>query len=239
MKIVLILLLLCLAPSAQAYVDPGTGMLAIQGLIALVIGVVAFVRNPIQTVRGWLERWRHRNGAGCATPTAGCASTAVPRSATSRTRASRPPFCGTEWPRTCARRSPGAVRMAHAAIPRFAALSVRHPAVGLVRCPVPRRSPPHDRGRRGGTRRRLRARRFGAERGLRRHAAGLLLLRPPLRSSSRQRAPVVGVRAVLPPLHVSARRRTLARGSRGRNLPRPSRRADTGSRRGRCSAPAG
>lgn len=61
MKPALILLLLLLAPSAHAYVDPGTGMLAIQGLIALVIGVVAFVRNPIQTLRGWLHRWRHRN----------------------------------------------------------------------------------------------------------------------------------------------------------------------------------
>lgn len=44
---------------AHAYVDPGTGMLAIQSLIALVIGVVAFVKNPIQTVRRW---WRRLTG---------------------------------------------------------------------------------------------------------------------------------------------------------------------------------
>ena len=53
--------LMLVAPSAQAYIDPGTGMLAIQGLIALVIGVIAFIKHPIQTVRGWVERWRHRN----------------------------------------------------------------------------------------------------------------------------------------------------------------------------------
>jgi prepilin signal peptidase PulO-like enzyme (type II secretory pathway) len=56
---VLVILLTGAAP-AQAYVDPGTGMLAIQGLIALVIGIVAFVRHPIQTVRDWIARWRHR-----------------------------------------------------------------------------------------------------------------------------------------------------------------------------------
>jgi hypothetical protein len=61
MKPVLILLVLLTGTSsAHAYVDPGTGMLAIQGLIALVIGVMAFVRNPIQTMRGWLARWRHK-----------------------------------------------------------------------------------------------------------------------------------------------------------------------------------
>lgn len=55
-----LVLLLAAAGPAQAYVDPGTGMLAIQGLIALVIGIVAFVRHPIQTVRDWIARWRHR-----------------------------------------------------------------------------------------------------------------------------------------------------------------------------------
>lgn len=50
------------AVPAWAYIDPGTGMLAIQGLIALVIGIVAFVRHPIQTVHGWIKRWRHRKG---------------------------------------------------------------------------------------------------------------------------------------------------------------------------------
>lgn len=55
-----LLLLMTGMTSAHAYIDPGTGMLAIQGLIALVIGVLAFVRHPIRTVRDWVERWRRR-----------------------------------------------------------------------------------------------------------------------------------------------------------------------------------
>jgi hypothetical protein len=55
--IALLLVLLGFASPAYAYVDPGTGTLAIQGLIALVIGVIAFVRHPIQTARRWWRRW--------------------------------------------------------------------------------------------------------------------------------------------------------------------------------------
>lgn len=47
------------AAPAFAYVDPGTGMLAIQGLIALVIGVIAFVRHPFQAISRW---WRRLTG---------------------------------------------------------------------------------------------------------------------------------------------------------------------------------
>ena len=35
-------------------------MLAIQGLIALVIGIIAFVRHPIQTLKGWWFRLRKK-----------------------------------------------------------------------------------------------------------------------------------------------------------------------------------
>ena len=52
--------MLSFAPPAYAYVDPGTGMLAIQGLIALVIGIIAFVRHPIQTLKGWWSRLRKK-----------------------------------------------------------------------------------------------------------------------------------------------------------------------------------
>lgn len=52
---------LSLAPAAHAYVDPGTGMMAIQALIALGIGVVAFVRHPIQTLKRWWARLRGRS----------------------------------------------------------------------------------------------------------------------------------------------------------------------------------
>ena len=54
-----LMVLLTSAGAAQAYVDPGAGMLAIQGLIALIVGIIAFVRHPIQTLRHWISRWRH------------------------------------------------------------------------------------------------------------------------------------------------------------------------------------
>lgn len=50
-----------MAPWAHAYVDPGTGMMAIQALIALGIGIVAFVRHPIQTLKRWWDRLRGRS----------------------------------------------------------------------------------------------------------------------------------------------------------------------------------
>jgi uncharacterized membrane protein YjdF len=55
--IVVLLALLAFTSPAFAYVDPGTGMLAIQGLIALVIGVLAFVQHPFQTIGRWWRRW--------------------------------------------------------------------------------------------------------------------------------------------------------------------------------------
>jgi hypothetical protein len=33
--------------NASAYVDPGSGLLIIQGLLALIGGVIVFVKNPI------------------------------------------------------------------------------------------------------------------------------------------------------------------------------------------------
>lgn len=57
------MLTLFAAQPAYAYIDPGTGMLAVQGLIALIIGIVAFVRNPIKTAREWLKRLRKRDDA--------------------------------------------------------------------------------------------------------------------------------------------------------------------------------
>ena len=62
MKSLLLLLALCgFAAPAFAYVDPGTGMLAIQGLIALLIGVLAFVRSPVLTVKRWWNQWRGKH----------------------------------------------------------------------------------------------------------------------------------------------------------------------------------
>lgn len=55
--LVVLLAMLGFASPAFAYVDPGTGMLAIQGLVALVIAVIAFVRHPFQTMGRWWRRW--------------------------------------------------------------------------------------------------------------------------------------------------------------------------------------
>ena len=44
--------------SAYAYVDPGSGMLLWQGLVALIGAVLIFFRNPIQTIKSWIARIR-------------------------------------------------------------------------------------------------------------------------------------------------------------------------------------
>lgn len=50
-----LLTLLPLTP-AYAYVDPGTGLLLMQGLIALVGGVVVFLKNPIAPIKTLIAR---------------------------------------------------------------------------------------------------------------------------------------------------------------------------------------
>ncbi|WP_146183935.1 MULTISPECIES: hypothetical protein [unclassified Limnohabitans] len=49
---------LLLTPSAYAYVDPGSGMLLWQGLVALIGAVLIFFRNPIQVIKSWIARIR-------------------------------------------------------------------------------------------------------------------------------------------------------------------------------------
>jgi hypothetical protein len=52
---------LLLAPSAAfAYVDPGSGMLLWQGLLAAIGAVIVFVRNPIKVVKAFFERLRRK-----------------------------------------------------------------------------------------------------------------------------------------------------------------------------------
>ena len=43
---------------SYAYIDPGSGMLVVQGLIALIGGIIAFWRNPISWFRERLKRKR-------------------------------------------------------------------------------------------------------------------------------------------------------------------------------------
>lgn len=44
--------------NALAYVDGGTGMLLIQGFIALIGGAIFFLKNPIKVIKSWIERFR-------------------------------------------------------------------------------------------------------------------------------------------------------------------------------------
>ncbi len=61
MNAVLTLLIVSLFPSdAFAYIDPGSGMLYWQGLIAVIGGLVMLVRNPIQTIKAWFQRLRRK-----------------------------------------------------------------------------------------------------------------------------------------------------------------------------------
>lgn len=44
------------ASDANAYIDPGSNLLIIQGLLSLIAGFVVFVRNPIQVTRDFLKK---------------------------------------------------------------------------------------------------------------------------------------------------------------------------------------
>lgn len=54
------LLVLCMASSAHAYVDPGTGMLVWQGLIAALGAVIVFFRNPREALKRLIARIKKR-----------------------------------------------------------------------------------------------------------------------------------------------------------------------------------
>lgn len=56
-----LLILLTLMPvSAFAYVDPGSGMLLWQGLLALVGAVIVFARNPVEAIKRLLARFKRK-----------------------------------------------------------------------------------------------------------------------------------------------------------------------------------
>lgn len=46
--------------NAFAYIDPGTGMLLWQGLIAIFGAILIFVRNPIKAIKKWISRIRRK-----------------------------------------------------------------------------------------------------------------------------------------------------------------------------------
>jgi hypothetical protein len=55
------LLLLSTLTDAQAYVDPGSGMLLWQGLLAAIGAVLVFVRKPWQVIKQVVSRTIGRN----------------------------------------------------------------------------------------------------------------------------------------------------------------------------------
>ena len=50
----------CLPAPAFAYIDPGSGMLLWQGLIAGIGVLLMFLRNPWQTIKRLVERFRKK-----------------------------------------------------------------------------------------------------------------------------------------------------------------------------------
>lgn len=57
--VALLLGLVCTGP-AFAYVDPGTGLLLLQGTLALVGGIIFFFRHPVRALRALIDRLRKK-----------------------------------------------------------------------------------------------------------------------------------------------------------------------------------
>lgn len=43
--------------SAHAYIDPGTGLLLLQGVLAGLVSLVVFIRNPIKSIKKFLNKF--------------------------------------------------------------------------------------------------------------------------------------------------------------------------------------
>jgi hypothetical protein len=57
-------LLFAITPlSAYAYIDPSSSLLIIQGVLALFGAIIVFIKNPIQTIKGWLKKLKNKNDA--------------------------------------------------------------------------------------------------------------------------------------------------------------------------------
>ncbi len=48
----------CFVSDAHAYVDPGSSFLLLQGLLAVVGGILIFLRNPVVTIRNFLQKFK-------------------------------------------------------------------------------------------------------------------------------------------------------------------------------------
>ena len=60
-RVYLLVVLATLPSLAFAYIDPGSGMLLIQGLVAAVGAIIVFVKNPISTIKRLFARWLGRD----------------------------------------------------------------------------------------------------------------------------------------------------------------------------------
>lgn len=65
LRLALVLLLLPLP--CYAYIDPASGAMLLQGLVALIAVIVAFIKNPVGTIKGWIAR-RKASKAGSSEP---------------------------------------------------------------------------------------------------------------------------------------------------------------------------
>jgi len=59
-RLFLLLLVGTVPLTAHAYVDPGTGMIFWQGLIAAVGWFLVFVRNPLAALKRLIERFKRK-----------------------------------------------------------------------------------------------------------------------------------------------------------------------------------
>lgn len=58
--LLLVVVLGAIPATASAYIDPGSGMLLWQGLIALIGALLVFVRNPLLAIRKIVARLRRK-----------------------------------------------------------------------------------------------------------------------------------------------------------------------------------
>lgn len=59
-RLLIAVLLLCALNPAYAYVDPGTGLMVLQGLFAAIGFAVAFIKNPVRKLKELFKRIRKK-----------------------------------------------------------------------------------------------------------------------------------------------------------------------------------
>lgn len=51
-----VLIMVCVASPAYAYVDPGSGLLLMQGLLAAFGALLVFIKSPVKFLKNYLNR---------------------------------------------------------------------------------------------------------------------------------------------------------------------------------------